>query len=368
MSEIAEDIRSAMAETSGETPTPAEQSTESESFETPPAPDRQSNTGERDTTGRFAPQTPSQNNEQIPEDGQPPTQGVDANGNSQAVQNTQTSATAKAPISWRPEAREGWAKTPPAIQQEVMRREREITDTLRNTAEARHFTQQFNQAVQPYAHMIQAENSTPMQAFQNLMQTAATLRTGNTQQKAQLVSEIIAQHGIDVEQLDNILSAKFNGKQAAPQNDMLALIDQRLAPLQQYLQTQQQGQMQRQQQEMAALQQETSNFLNDPQFEFANDLAPDIADILDLAANRGQKISLHDAYNRATMLNPSISEIIQRRKTGQSAVNESEAAIRARRAAASITDNGAPSRDSGTDDGDDVRSAITASMRNLSRR
>lgn len=371
MSDIAEDIRSAMSETSQETavdrPEPLTIDVEAREVpDAPTAPDRQSATGGRDASGRYAPQTPSQNNEQILADGQQKAEGVRADGTAQPVQNPQ--APSKAPISWKPEAREEWAKTPPGIQQEVMRREREITDTLRTTAEARNFTQQFNQVVQPYAQMIQAENATPIQAFQNLMQTAAALRTGTAQQKAHLVSEIIAQHGIDVEQLDNLLSAKFSGRQAAaPQNAMMTLIDQRLAPFQQYMQSQQQNQQQAQQREMMQLQQETSSFLNDPKFEFANDLAGDIADILELGANRGQKISLQDAYNRATMLHPTISDIIQRRKTGQSAANESEAAIRARRAAASITNNGAPSRDSG-DDGDDIRSALTASMRTLTRR
>jgi len=367
MSDIAEDIRSAMEETTSSAPEPVTIDAPSREVpdSAPPDTDRQSTTEGRDASGRFAPKTPSQNNESISADVQQAAQEL----NTQPAQQQQAPQAVKPPVSWKPEAREEWSKAPPAIQQEVMRREREITETLRTTAEARHFAQQFHQVVQPYAQMIQAENATPIQAFQNLMQTAAALRTGTAQQKAALVTEIIAQHGIDVEQLDNMLSARFSGRQApAPQQDVMSLIDQRLAPFQQYLQTQQQQQYLAQQQEMQALQQETANFLNDPQYEFANDLAPDIADILDMAANRGQKISLQDAYNRATMLHPTISEIIQRRKTGQSAANDSEAAIRARRAAASVSDNGAPSRDSGNDDGEDIRSALTASMRSLTRR
>ncbi len=373
MSDIAEDIRSAMQESSApESSAPEPITTDAPAREVPDAPtptDSQPTKG-RDATGRFAPQTPSKTNESVPADEQSPTQEVDTNA-VQAVQNQQAQAPIKAPISWKPEAREEWAKAPPTIQQEVMRREREITDTLRVTAEARHFHQQFSQVVQPYAHMIQAENATPIQAFQNLMQTAATLRTGTAQQKAHLVSEIISAHGIDVQQLDDLLSAKFTGqpqRQQQPSNDMMQLIDQRLAPFQQYMQTQQQQIQQQQQQEMQMLQEETAAFLANPEFEFANDLAPDIADILDLAANRGQKISLQDAYNRATMLHPTISEIIQRRKVGQSAADNSEAAIRARRAAASISDNGAPSRASEGDDSDDIRSALAASMRSLNRR
>jgi hypothetical protein len=253
-----------------------------------------------------------------------------------------------------------------------MRREREITETLRTTAEARHLQQQFQQVAQPYMHFIQAENSTPMQAFSNMMQTAATLRVGSAQQKADLVTAIVMQHGVDLEMLDAALSNRMGQQgqqgQRAPQNDVMQMVDQRLAPMMQYFNGIQQQQARAEQQTNAALQTEVEQFMSNPANEFAADVHADMADILDLAANRGHKITLQEAYNRATMLHPTISGIVQRRQQGGAVASTNEAALRARRAAASISDNGAPSRDSDGGDGDDIRSAIAASMRTLNRR
>jgi hypothetical protein len=214
--------------------------------------------------------------------------------------------------------------------------------------------------------MMQAENATPIQAFQNLMQTAATLRTGSAMQKAELAAAIISQHGIDVEQLDRLLSARMNGTAApAPQQQYR---DPRLDEVLGYVNAQRQREQQQEQQVMQSLQQETEEFMNNPEMEFAWDVKDDMADILDLAAKRGQKISLQDAYSRATMLHPTISEIVQRRKLEQGAASGTEAALRAKRAAASIPNNGAPGRASEDNESDDLRSAIAASMRVASRR
>jgi hypothetical protein len=217
-------------------------------------------------------------------------------------------------------------------------------------------------------HFIQAENATPIQAFQNLMQTAATLRTGTPQTKATLVADLITQYGIDIEQLDSLLSAKAQGRavpqQAAPQQYQ----DPRLDNVLQFVSSIQQRQQAQEQQVIQTLQQETEEFMNNPEMEFAWDVKDDMADILDLAAKRGQKISLQDAYNRATMLHPTISEIVQRRKLEQGAASGSEAALRAKRAAVSIPNNGAPGRASEDSESDDLRSAIAASMRVASRR
>lgn len=367
MSDIADDIRNSMADLEGpstdtapiDVPSRAVPDADDSSAEQELVP----TSGDRDASGRYTPRTPAA----VP--AQPLTQGLDA-PNAPAGTPTPQPPAARAPVSWKPEAREDWAKLPPGAQQEVMRREREITETLRTTADARHLQQQFQQVAQPYMHFIQAENSTPMQAFSNMMQTAATLRVGSAQQKADLVTNICMQHGIDLQMLDAALSARMGqgGQQQPQHSDVMQLVDQRLAPLMQHFNGIQQQRAQVEQQSTAALQSEVDAFMSNPANEFAGDVHADMADILDLAANRGQKITLQDAYNRATMLHPTISGIVQRRQQNGAVASTSQAALRAKRAAASISDNGAPSRDSSGEDSDDIRSAITASMRSLNRR
>ena len=48
--------------------------------------------------------------------------------------------------------------------------------------------------------------------------------------------------------------------------------------------------------------------------EFFEDVRLDMADLLDMASNRGRQMSLEDAYNQAISMNPEISAIIQKRK------------------------------------------------------
>ena len=54
-------------------------------------------------------------------------------------------------------------------------------------------------------------------------------------------------------------------------------------------------------------------FANDPANEFYSDVSAQMADLLDMAGNRGQNMSLEDAYKMACNAHPQISEIMKRR-------------------------------------------------------
>src|SRR4030095_11141214 len=114
----------------------------------------------------------------------------------------------KAPASWRPEAREKWAGADPVIRQEVMRREHEMQTVLQDAAAARQFVSAFENVVRPYEMFMRAENASPLQSVQNLMQTAADPRVGTPQHKANLVAGIINNFAIDVAMLDSILAGQ----------------------------------------------------------------------------------------------------------------------------------------------------------------
>lgn len=318
----------------------------------------------RDTSGRFAPRTPAQPAAETPPQGKekPPgevqqtTEGATPPTDKNQGQPTPAVAL-RPPTSWTPEAREEWASLSPRIQQEVLRRDREITDAMRVNAESRRFYTDVSQTIQPYMHMIQAENSTPVAAIANLFQTAAALRTGTPQNKAALVAHLIEQYSVDVNALDEAIVARRSG-QPPPQAQPAAqqpLHDPRLDAI---IQERQAAQAQ----EMQTLQTETETFMNDPANEFAYDLREDMADILELASRRNRKISLHDAYQTAILQHPTISGIVQTRKAAAGGQKETEAARRARNAAASLSSDGAPGRESG-EGPDDLRSVIATAMR-----
>lgn len=327
----------------------------------------------RDASGRFAPRTPSKDT--LPADKEPATQEpLTAQAGDPAVPPAPGPGTApavKAPVSWRPEEREGWEKLEPRHQQAILRREQETARALSQTAEARQIHQELTRIMQPYQHFLQAENATPVQAVESLMRTAAALRTAPPGQKATLVADMIMQFGIPLDTLDTALQHRIQGRGGAVQHQMdpvVQMVEQRLAPLQQFMQEFQQFRQQGQQRTTQAAEQTLAEFAQDPANEFLPDVAKDMADILELASNRGQQMSLQDAYRRATLLHPTISKIVEQRQQAQRAAQHTAAAQRARNAAVSLSQDGAPTQDGGEAEvGNDIRSAISASIRQHSR-
>lgn len=336
----------------------------------------------RDDSGRFAPRvaaTDTVSTNQEP--GKEAAPAVAAPATADGQQTTQTAAGTpaaapagpgyRAPVSWRPEEREHWATMNPTAQAAVSRREREISETLRTTHEARQFHGDMMQALTPYMPMIQAEQSDPVRAVKAVMQTAAVLRTAPPMERAAAVADMVYQFGIDIQALDNALHARSQGRRAPadPFAPVLQSIEQQLQPVRQFMQTFEQRQQQALQAQQSEITQTLEQFVNDPVNEFAPDVTEEMADVLDAAARRGVQMSLQDAYKRATLLHPTISQVVQARQGGQGLAQQTAAAQNARNAAASVGGAGAPSASS--DDeviGDDIRSAMTASIRQLGAR
>ena len=89
----------------------------------------------------------------------------------------------------------------------------------------------------------------------------------------------------------------------------------------------------------------------------------DMADMLDLAAKRSRVMSLKEAYDRACMMNPGISKIIEQRKLASAATAGRGIIAGKTRAAASITDRAA--RTSGAGDRPmSIKEALDAAMSN----
>lgn len=229
----------------------------------------------------------------------------------------------RAPASWKPTAREGWDKVPPDIQQEVIRREREITHTLSETAEARQNYSKFKETIAPFEHMIRSEGVEPVQAVGNLLRTAASLATGPQQTKAQIVAGLIKTYGVDIATLDSLLSGQAPAQQPqgyqAPPNPA-QFRDPRLDALLE--------------QQTQRVQQQAAEALADvEQEEFFDDVRQDMADLLEVASKRGVALSARDAYTRAVALHPEVSRVLEQRKA---AGVSNGAAQRAAAAASSV--------------------------------
>jgi hypothetical protein len=274
----------------------------------------------------------------------------------------------RAPASWRPDVREHWSKLPPEVRAEVARREREMQTTLQETAEARRFTEQLQGVIRPYEMFIKAEGSNPLQAIDNLMATAAKLRTGTAPELAQLVAGMVKQYGVGrfgqnfIESLDAALAGEV--PQADPvQSQVQQVLQQQLAPVQQFMSQFQQAQLAQQQRAQQEAASEVQQFLD--RAEFGNDVREEMADILEVAERRGRELSLQDAYKQACLVNPRVRAVLEQRAKAKGAQQLTGAAQKARAAAVSVS--GGPTLSAPKGGAADVRSAIEAAIAANSR-
>jgi hypothetical protein len=244
-----------------------------------------------------------------------------------------TAPAVKAPQSWRPEVREKWAGLPPEVQAEVARIDREVRQTMQDSAEAKKSWSAFQQTVGPYEALIRAEGSEPLKAVGSLLQTAAALRTAPPAMKAQVVAKLIQQYAVPVDALDAALSGQAPAAQtqgAAQTLDPEALLQQAEQRVFQRIQ------QQRQQSVMAKAQQDAEAFVNSGEAEFLEDVRGIMANMLDSAGRSGIPLTLKDAYDRACLLSPEVSRVMEQRKAAQAATVTQAATQRARDAASSV--------------------------------
>lgn len=274
----------------------------------------------------------------------------------------------KAPASWRPDIREHWGTLPEPVRAEIQRRETEVARTLQETAEARKTAEAVMRTIEPYQAFIKAENSNPLQAIDNLMSTAARLRTGTAPELATLVAGIVNQFGTGrfgngfIEMLDSALAGQ-TPKQDPQQLAMEQVLNQRLAPVQQMLTQFQQAQYQQQQQATQAAQTEVSTFLD--RAEFGEDVREDMADIIESYSRRGQNITLQDAYKKACLMNDNVRSVLSQRMKAKGAQQSTQAAQKARSAAVQVS--GSAPMGALRQESTDVRTAIEAAIQMTSR-
>lgn len=291
------------------------------------------------------------------------TEGVQAGPKTQPRQQGE-----RAPASWRPDIREHWGSLPEPVRAEIQRRETEVARTLQETAEARKTAEAVMKTIEPYQAFIKAENSNPLQAIDNLMGTAARLRTGTAPELAQLVAGIVNQFGTGrfgngfIEMLDSALAGQ-TPRQDPQQVAIEQVLNQRLAPMQNMLTQFQQAQLAQQQQATQAAQTEVSTFLE--RAEFGEDVREDMADIIEAAQRRGQNITLQDAYKKACLMNDNVRSVISQRAKARGAQQTTSAAQKARSAAVQVS--GSAPMGALRQESTDVRSAIEAAITMTSR-
>jgi hypothetical protein len=245
----------------------------------------------------------------------------------------------KAPESWNPEAREGWKELSEPVKAQIAKRENEINMSLNEGAQNRKTGAAFQGIADRYAQVIAAEGAPDaLTGIEELVKTVATLRMGSAQQKAQKVAGFIEHYGIDVGQLDDILTAKITGQApAADKNDPIQrMLDERLAPVNDLLAQMNETKRATQFQANQDLINEVQTFKQDPAHEFYTDVQHDMADMVEMAQKRGVNMPLQEAYDKACALNPQISAALAQRTADERLKNGGKVLDAKRNAASSI--------------------------------
>jgi hypothetical protein len=241
----------------------------------------------------------------------------------------------KAPQSWKPAAREAFAKAPPEVQQEALRRESEITRTLQETAQARQFAQTTHQAISAYEGVARTRGLDSMTWAGEALQERAILQAGPTTQRAPILARMLAEGGQDlIQQVASILDG-----QAAPQHAPQPQPVNIQAEVQRAIQAERQ-------QMMAGQADQAVRAFVATQPEYLNDVAHDMVAVLNAAAQSNdpalRNMTPEEAYDRACWMNPEIRERIQKSKQAEAARTPQPVTEQQRRAAASVRSQPAP--------------------------
>ena len=230
-----------------------------------------------------------------------------------------------APVDWNEHLKSEWGDLPQEVKQAITERNKQVDTVLQETAGIRDEYDNFSAMIQPYIPLMQAEgNSDPQQAIQGLLNTTATLSMGSQVQKAQKIAAMIEHYGVDIQTLDGMLAGE------APAAQPVAPADPRIDQIWNQMQVAQQQNTQQVQQEAG---QNIQQFAADPANVHFPVVRERMADWIDMAGQRGQEMTLQDAYFKACLEDPQIAPLV----TAQFANTGTNAAQAARVAASSIS-------------------------------
>jgi len=254
-----------------------------------------------------------------------------------SVEKTEEKAPAlRAPAGWSAQAREAFGSLPRVVQEDVLRRERDFAVGIQKNAEAGKFGNRVKEVLQPFQAIMQMEGADEIQAIHGLATTAASLRLGTPVEKAKTISNLIRAYGVDIQVLDDVLS----GSQVNDEDFKIKkLLDEQMAPFKQMMTTINSKRLEQGQQVMQTVDAEIAEL--ERTAEFLNDVRDDVADILELYANRGRTITMKEAYDRAVAMNPELQKIIKSREDAEKIKANAVRIDEKRRAAASVHGSGA---------------------------
>lgn len=278
----------------------------------------------RDVEGKFTKQAAEAKANQLPQ-GPPPSTAVDP-----AI----TAPTpVAAPNTWTPAAKAKFGTLDPEVQNEIVKREKEMSRAITAHDQDRTFGKTLRDVVGPYMPMINSEGSTPEIAIQSMLNTAYKLRNSTPQEKGVLLANLARQYGAD-------LSA-FTGDpdEQAYVDPIVQALQQKVQQLEGYL-TQQHTQQQSFSEQNVL--RDIEKFGSDPAHPHFEAVGQKMADLI----KAGIAADLQDAYDQAIYMLPEVrQQVISAQQTDAQRKQIEDAKNKAARARqlASVNLNSRPS-------------------------
>ena len=297
--------------------------------EKPPAPEADAETpgaeasreaGVRDALGRFAPRRDATAPAGAPEAANPAL--------------TPEAPPQRAPASWKAEEAQHWEKATPEIRAAVMRREVEINRAMQDASSSRRAVESLQEVIAPYMGNIQATGGDVVGSIKTFFDYDHRLRHGTQLEKAQAVTALIKNYGVDIEALDNTLAGVAPRPEDSQQLAVKQALERELAPMRQFLAQQQQREQYTRAAQREDTAQEVYTFGSDPQNKYFNQVRSAMADVLDTANAQGRNMTMQEAYESACWQDPQIRSMLL--KEHSQGATTSQAAQRARSAAVSV--------------------------------
>jgi hypothetical protein len=324
----------------------------------------------RDSTGKFAKAEKSSTEAPKPQKAAPsvtPVPKTAGEPSQTPVPVTGEPSTAfKAPQSWKPAARDLLAKAPPEIQQEVMRREREISTALQEAAEKSKRGDALSQVLQPFENHLRRQGEEPAQTVHNMLQFRYAMETGAPQQKAALVANLIRGFGVDIDHLVGALDGQPDqGREQTSHMDPRSIAAQVRQEIM--------GEFQQQRSQKLTEKAHTDLqawVAKEPEFfhvgPSADGTKPSVRDIMRALLDQHLVRDYQSAYNEACKLHPDVAPYLAQREAAKAATSSNEATQRARAAAASMKNE--PAGDRPAPAADSIRGALREAFAEAKRR
>lgn len=213
------------------------------------------------------------------------------------------------PNGWKAEEKAFWAKVPPEVQHVIQRRETDVARKIAEQDEVRLVGNNFMQAANEFAPVIQARGGNPVALFREVLGIISQIHNSPPANRAQLFRQLAAQNGADLSAL-GITPAQNAPGQQPPNVPIDQLVQRQVNEQFQALQRQQAQERERAEMETTNREIEAFRSKVDANGQSAYPYFDHVTSLMASILGGGAAATLEEAYQLAVKAHPETSQLI----------------------------------------------------------